>query len=38
MGDVPPELDSVFAMIAEEYAETSRQLPADVEVTVARAG
>jgi predicted RNase H-like HicB family nuclease len=32
------ELDSVFAMIAEEYAEASRQLPADVELTVARAG
>jgi predicted RNase H-like HicB family nuclease len=30
-------LDDVFVMIAEEYAETGRPLPPDVELTVTRA-
>ena len=32
------ELAHVFQMIAEEYEEAARPLPADVELTVARAG
>ena len=32
------ELAHVFQMIAEEYEEAARSLPADVELTVARAG
>jgi len=31
------ELQNVFAMIAEEYAEAKRPLPPDVEVTAGRA-
>jgi len=31
------ELQNVFDMIAEEFAESGRQLPNDVELTVARA-
>jgi predicted RNase H-like HicB family nuclease len=32
------ELAHVFQMIAEEYEEAARSLPADVELTVAPAG
>ncbi|HEY8693567.1 MAG TPA: type II toxin-antitoxin system HicB family antitoxin [Chloroflexota bacterium] len=32
------ELAHVFRMIAEEYKEAARPFPADVELTVARAG
>lgn len=42
VGDSPNEaqmeLENVFAMIREEYAEQGKVMPADVELTVTHAG